>query len=158
MDHATAPAPPHRGLLVKSAGILVAVSPLCAWTSWNRLPSLALLAPLFLAALFAGTARAMNKNVRETFRPVLPAARLTLAAGLAFTAVILLSQAAFTWLPEVLAGTAVMPPAWIIPLGHLHLLVILSSLLLLTMTAAYACLLCAGKRGRRPAAGTTARE
>ncbi len=32
------------------------------------------------------------------------------------------------------------------PLGHLNLLAILSSLLLLTLAAAYACLLCIGKK------------
>lgn len=158
MNRAAAPAPPRRGLLVKSAGILAAASPLCAWNYWNSIPSAALLAPLLLAALFAGTARAMKKDVRETFRPVLPAVRLALAAGLAFTAVTLLSQAAFTWLPQVLAGTAIMPPAWIIPLGHLNLLVTFCALLLLTMAAAYACLLCTGRRAARPAAEKTEPE
>lgn len=148
MNCAAAPATPRRGLLVRSAGILVAVSSLCAWSYWNSLPSLALLAPLFLTVLIAGTARAMKKNVRGTLRPVLPAVRLTLAAGLAFTAVTLLSQATFTWLPQVLAGTAILPPSWIIPLGHLNLLVTFCALLLLTMAAAYACLLCAGKTAR----------
>lgn len=93
-----------------------------------------------------------EKNVRETFRPVLPAVRLTLAAGLAFTLITQLSQAALNWLPQVLAGTAIMPPAWIIPLGHLNLLVTFCALLLLTMAAACACLLCIGKRGIRPTA------
>lgn len=46
-----------------------------------------------------------------------------------------------------------MPHAWLIPLGHLNLLAILSSLLLLTLAAAYACLLCIGKKTIRPAAG-----
>ncbi len=41
------------------------------------------------------------------------------------------------------------------PLGHLNLLAILSSLLLLTLAAAYACLLCIGKKTIRPAAGKT---
>ncbi|MFR4416214.1 MAG: hypothetical protein ACLT8E_01760 [Akkermansia sp.] len=45
-----------------------------------------------------------------------------------------------------------MPPAWIIPLGHLNLLVTFCALLLLTMAAACACLLCIGKRGIRPTA------
>ncbi|WP_455563816.1 hypothetical protein [Akkermansia massiliensis] len=157
MKHAAAPAPPHRGLLIKSAGLLVAISPLCAWNYWNSIPSAALLAPLLLASLFAGTAWAMNKNVRETFHPVLPAVRLTLAAGLAFTLITLFSQAALNWLPQVLAGTAVMPPAWIIPLGHLNLLVTFCALLLLTMAAAYACLLCTVKLGIRPAAGKRGR-
>lgn len=158
MNCAAAPATPRRGLLVRSAGILVAVSSLCAWSYWNSLPSLALLAPLFLTVLIAGTARAMKKNVRDTLRPVLPAVRLTLAAGLAFTAVTLLSQAAFTWLPQVLAGTAIMPPAWIIPLGHLNLLVTFCALLLLTMAAAYACLLCTGRQLIRPTAEKTRPE
>lgn len=96
-----------------------------------------------------------EKNVRETFRPVLPAVRLTLAAGLAFTLITQLSQAALNWLPQVLAGTAIMPPAWIIPLGHLNLLVTFCALLLLTMAAACACLLCIGKRGSRPTAEKT---
>lgn len=78
--------------------------------------------------------------------------RLTLAAGLAFTLITQLSQAALNWLPQVLAGTAIMPPAWIIPLGHLNLLVTFCALLLLTMAAAWACLLCIGKRGSRPTA------
>ena len=155
MNHAAAPASPHRGLLIKIAGLLVAVSPLCAWNYWNSIPSTALLTPLLLAALFAGTAWAMKKNVRETFRPVLPAVRLTLAAGLAFTLITQLSQAALNWLPQVLAGTAIMPPAWIIPLGHLNLLVTFCALLLLTMAAAWACLLCIGKRGSRPTAEKT---
>lgn len=155
MDPAPASAPPQRGLLVKSAAILVAVSPLCAWKYWNSLPSAALLAPLLFTALLAGTIRAMRKNVRETLRPVLPAVRLTLAAGLAFTAVILLSQSAFTWLPEVLAGMGLMPTAWIIPLGHLNLLIFFCALFLLTLAAAYACLLCTGKGGIRPVARKT---
>lgn len=151
MNHAAASAPPRRGLLVKSAGILVAVSPLCAWKYWNSLPSAALLAPLLLTALLAGTIWAMRKNVRETLHPVLPAVRCTLAAGLAFTAVTLLSQSAFTWLPEVLGGMGLMPLAWIIPLGHLNLLISFCALFLLTLAAAYACLLCTGKAGmRRP--------
>lgn len=153
MNHAAASAPPHRGLLVKSAGILAAASPLCAWSYWNSLPSAALLAPLFFTALLAGTIRAMGKNVRETLGPVLPAVRLSLAAGLAFTAVLLLSQSAFAWLPEVLAGMGLMPPAWIIPLGHLNLLVSFCALLLLTLAAAWACLLCMEKGGIRPVAG-----
>ena len=114
MNHAAAPAPPPRGLLIKSAGLLTAVSPLCTWLLWD-----------------------------------------TLAAGLAFTAVSLFSQAVFIWLPQILAGTAAMPHAWLIPLGHLNLLAILSSLLLLTLAAAYACLLCIGKKTIRPAAGKT---
>lgn len=159
MNHAAASAPPQRGLLlVKSAGILVAATPLCAWKYWNSIPSAALLAPLFFTALLAGTIWAMKKNVRETLRPVLPALRLTLVAGLAFTAVILLSQSAFTWLPEVLAGTGLMPPAWIIPLGHLNLLVSLCALLLLTLATACACLLCTGKGGICPVAGKTRPE
>lgn len=48
-----------------------------------------------------------------------------------------------------------MPPAWIIPLGHLNLLVTFCALLLLTMAAACACLLCIGKRGSRPTAEKT---
>lgn len=48
-----------------------------------------------------------------------------------------------------------MPPAWIIPLGHLNLLVTFCALLLLTMAAAWACLLCIGKRGSRPTAEKT---
>lgn len=154
MDHATASAPPHGGLLVKSAGILVAVSPLCAWKYVNYVPSAALLAPLLLTALAAGTAWAMKKNVRETLLPVLPAVRFTLAAGLAFTAAILLSLAFFTWLPQVMAGMGLMPPSWIIPLGHLHLLISLSALLLLTLAAAYACFLCTGKRRKQVPTGT----
>ena len=149
MKHAASPAPPQRGILIHSAGLLVAVSPLCAWKYWNSIPSVALLLPLLLAALIAGMAWAMKKNVRETLHPVLPAVRFTLAAGLAFTAVTLLSEAAFTWLPQILAGMALMPPAWIIPLGHLHLLLSFCTLLLLTMATAYACLLCTGKRGAR---------
>lgn len=62
MNHAAAPASPHRGLLIKIAGLLVAVSPLCAWNYWNSIPSTALLPPLLLAALFAGTAWAMKKK------------------------------------------------------------------------------------------------
>ena len=155
MNHAAAPAPPPRGLLIKSAGLLTAVSPLCTWLLWDTLPAAALLAPLFLVSIFAGTARAMKKNIHETFLPVLPAVWLTLAAGLAFTAVSLFSQAVFIWLPKILAGTAAMPHAWLIPLGHLNLLAILSSLLLLTLAAAYACLLCIGKKTIRPAAGKT---
>ena len=146
MNHAAAPAPPPRGLLIKSTGLLTAVSPLCTWLLWDTLPAAALLAPLFLISIFAGTARAMKKNIHETFLPVLPAVWLTLAAGLAFTAVSLFSQAVFIWLPQILAGTAAMPHAWLIPLGHLNLLAILSSLLLLTLAAAYACLLCIGKK------------
>lgn len=96
-----------------------------------------------------------EKNIHETFLPVLPSVWLTLAAGLAFTAVSLFSQAVFIWLPQILAGTAAMPHAWLIPLGHLNLLAILSSLLLLTLAAAYACLLCIGKKTIRPAAGKT---
>lgn len=149
MNHAAASAPPRRGLLVKSAGILVAVSPLCAWKYWNSLPSAALLVPLLLTALLAGTIWAMRKNVRETLHPVLPAVRCTLAAGLAFTAITLLSQSAFTWLPEVLGGMGLMPLAWIIPLGHLNLLISFCALFLLTLAAAYACLLCTGKAGMR---------
>ena len=95
MNHAAAPAPPPRGLLIKSTGLLTAVSPLCTWLLWDTLPAAALLAPLFLVSIFAGTARAMKKNIHETFLPVLPAVWLTLAAGLAFTAVSLFSQAAF---------------------------------------------------------------
>lgn len=155
MNRAAAPAPPRRGFLIKSAGFLVSASPLCAWNCWNTLPSAALLAPLLLAALFAGTVRAMKKNVHETFLPVLPAVRLTLAAGLAFTAVTLFSQAALNWLPQALAGTAIMPPAWIIPLGHLNLLVTFCALLLLGMAAACACLLCIGKRAALPNAEKT---
>lgn len=132
MNHDAAPAPPPRGLLIKSAGLLTAISPLCTWLLWDTLPASALLAPLFLVSIFAGTARAMKKNIHETFLPVLPAVWLTLAAGLAFTAVSLFSQAAFIWLPQILTGTAAMPHAWLIPLGHLNLLAILSSLLLLT--------------------------
>ena len=147
MNHAAAPAPPPRGLLIKSTGLLTAVSPLCTWLLWDTLPAAALLVPLFLVSIFAGTARAMKKNIHETFLPVLPAVWLTLAAGLAFTAVSLFSQ--------ILAGTAAMPHAWLIPLGHLNLLAILSSLLLLTLAAAYACLLCIGKKTTRPAAGKT---
>lgn len=149
MDHAVASAPPQRGLLVKSAGILTAVSPLCAWKYWNSLPSAALLAPLLLTGLLAGTAWAMRKNVRETLLPVLPAVRCTLAAGLAFTAVLLLSRSAFAWLPEVLAGMGLMPLAWVIPLGHLNLLISFCALFLLTLEAAYACLLCTRKGGMR---------
>lgn len=149
MNHAAASAPPRRDLLVKSAGILVAVSSLCAWKYWNSLPSAALLAPLLLTALLAGTIWAMRKNVRETLHPVLPAVRCTLAAGLAFTAITLLSQSAFTWLPEVLGGMGLMPLAWIIPLGHLNLLISFCALFLLTLAAAYACLLCTGKAGMR---------
>ena len=133
MNHAAAPAPPPRGLLIKSAGLLTAVSPPCTWLLWDTLPAAALLAPLFLVSIFAGTARAMKKNIHETFLPVLPSVWLTLAAGLAFTAVSLFSQAVFIWLPQILAGTAAMPHAWLIPLGHLNLLAILSSLLLLTL-------------------------
>lgn len=155
MNHDAAPAPPPRGLLIKSAGLLTAISPLCTWLLWDTLPASALLAPLFLISIFAGTARAMKKNIHETFLPVLPAVWLTLAAGLAFTAVSLFSQAAFIWLPQILTGTAAMPHAWLIPLGHLNLLAILSSLLLLTLAAAYACLLCIGKKTTRPAAGKT---
>ena len=147
-----APAPPPRGLLIKGAGLLTAV-PLCTWLLWDTLPAAALLAPLFLISIFAGTARAMKKNIHETFLPVLPSVWLTLAAGLAFIAVSLFSQAVFIWLPQILAGTAAMPHAWLIPLGHLNLLAILSSLLLLTLAAAYACLLCIGKKTIRPAAG-----
>ena len=146
MNHAAAPAPPPRGLLIKSTGLLTAVSPLCTWLLWDTLPAAALLAPLFLVSIFAGTARAMKKNIHETFLPVLPAVWLTLAAGLAFPA---------GGLPQILAGTAAMPHAWLIPLGHLNLLAILSSLLLLTLAAAYACLLCIGKKTIRPAAGKT---
>lgn len=124
MNHAAAPAPPPRGLLIKSAGLLTAVSPPCTWLLWDTLPAAALLAPLFLVSIFAGTARAMKKNIHETFLPVLPSVWLTLAAGLAFTAVSLLSQAVFIWLPQILAGTAAMPHAWLIPLGHLNLLAI----------------------------------
>lgn len=87
MNHDAAPAPPPRGLLIKSAGLLTAISPLCTWLLWDTLPASALLAPLFLVSIFAGTARAMKKNIHETFLPVLPAVWLTLAAGLAFTAV-----------------------------------------------------------------------
>ena len=148
MNHAAAPAPPPRGLLIKSTGLLTAVSPLCTWLLWDTLPAAALLAPLFLVSIFAGMARAMKKNIHETFLPVLPAVWLTLAAGL-------FSQAVFIWLPQILAGTAAMPHAWLIPLGHLNLLAILSSLLLLTLAAAYACLLCIGKKTIRPAAGKT---
>ena len=104
MNHAAAPAPPPRGLLIKSAGLLTAVSPLCTWLLWDTLPAAALLAPLFLISIFAGTARAMKKNIHETFLPVLPSVWLTLAAGLAFTAVSLFSQAVFIWLPQILAG------------------------------------------------------
>lgn len=93
MNHDAAPAPPPRGLLIKSAGLLTAISPLCTWLLWDTLPASALLAPLFLVSIFAGTARAMKKNIHETFLPVLPAVWLTLAAGLAFTAVSLFSQA-----------------------------------------------------------------
>ena len=100
MNHAAAPAPPPRGLLIKSAGLLTAVSPLCTWLLWDTLPAAALLAPLFLISIFAGTARAMKKNIHETFLPVLPSVWLTLAAGLAFTAVSLFSQAVFIWLPD----------------------------------------------------------
>lgn len=158
MNHIAAPAPPHRGLPVKTAGMLLAVSPLCAWNFWDSFPSSALLAPLFFAAALIGAARAMKKNVRKTFRPILPAIRLTLAAGLAFTAATLIFQVLFNWLPQVLAGTAAMPPAWLIPLGHLNLLAHFCSLLLLTMAAAYACLLCTGKRIPGAAAEKTQAE
>lgn len=146
MNHLVASAPSYRNLPVKIAGMLLAISPLCVWNFWKTFPSSALLAPLLLAAALAGTARAMKKNVRETFLPIFPAIRLTLAAGLAFTAADLGFQALFNWLPQALVGTATMPPAWLIPLGHLNLLAHFCSLLLLTMAAAYACLLCAGKR------------
>lgn len=62
MNHAAAPAPPPRGLLIKSTGLLTAVSPLCTWLLWDTLPAAALLAPLFLVSIFAGTARAMKKK------------------------------------------------------------------------------------------------
>ena len=144
-----APAPPHRSLLIESAGLLVAVSPLCAWFLREILPSSALLASLFLASVFAGTAWAMKQNIHETFLPVLPAVRLTLVAGLGFTAASLFSQAAFIWLPRILAETAVMPCAWLIPLEHLNLAASLCFLLLLTLAAANACLLCTGKASGR---------
>ena len=80
MNHAAAPAPPPRGLLIKSTGLLTAVSPLCTWLLWDTLPAAALLAPLFLVSIFAGTARAMKKNIHETFLPVLPAVWLISAA------------------------------------------------------------------------------
>ena len=155
MNHAAAPAPPPRGLLIKSTGLLTAVSPPLHMAPLGHPPCRRIAGPLFLVSIFAGTARAMKKNIHETFLPVLPAVWLTLAAGLAFTAVSLFSQAAFIWLPQILAGTAAMPHAWLIPLGHLNLLAILSSLLLLTLAAAYACLLCIGKKTIRPAAGKT---
>ncbi len=155
MNHAAAPAPPPRGLLIKSAGLLTAVSPLCAWHLWGPDPAAAWLAARGRGTRVAGAEGAMKKNIHETFLPVLPSVWLTLAAGLAFTAVSLFSQAVFIWLPQILAGTAAMPHAWLIPLGHLNLLAILSSLLLLTLAAAYACLLCIGKKTIRPAAGKT---
>ncbi len=158
MNHITAPAPSHRGLPVKIVGMLLSVSPLCAWNFWNSCPSSALLAPLFLATALAGTARVMKKNVRKTFLPILLAIRLTLAAGLAFTAATLIFQVFFNWLPQMLAGTATIPPAWLIPLGHLNLLAHFCSLLLLTMAAAYACLLCAGKHIPGSAAEKTQAE
>lgn len=114
------------------------------------------------ASVFCSSSRRRRtgheKNVRKTFRPILPAIRLTLAAGLAFTAATLIFQVLFNWLPQVLAGTAAMPPAWLIPLGHLNLLAHFCSLLLLTMAAAYACLLCTGKRIPGAAAEKTQAE
>ena len=171
MNHDAAPAPPPRGLLIKSAGLLTAISPLCTWLLWDTLPASALLAPLFLVSIFAGTARAMKKNIHETFLPVLPQETFHLGgevhiavarAGLGFLYKYLFAR----YLDRVAAdvdGTllpinvpaAAMPHAWLIPLGHLNLLAILSSLLLLTLAAAYACLLCIGKKTTRPAAGKT---
>ena len=169
MNHAAAPAPPPRGLLIKSAGLLTAVSPLCTWLLWDTLPAAALLAPLFLISIFAGTARAMKKNIHETFLPVLPSVWLTLAAGLAFTAVSLFSQAVFIWLPQILAGTAataremavisisIISRFWRTAMKNVKvkLSAIVGAFVLLTLAAAYACLLCIGKKTIRPAAGKT---
>lgn len=149
MNPASLSSAPAGRRLAAAAGILVSASPLAVWACWRQMPSMALLAPLLLLGLIAGTALALKKHVRRTLEPILPSVRLTLAASAIFTAVCLFSQAAFSCLPLMLTGMGIMPCAWIIPLGHVHLAIQMTALLILSMTAACACLLCTGRWNKR---------
>ena len=74
--------------------------------------------------------------------------RFTLGAALAFTAICLASQNLFIFLPEALAAMGKLPHTFLVPLIQGNLLVHLASLALLTLAAAYSCMLCLGKRGK----------
>lgn len=144
MNPAVPSSPPHENRLITCTGILISAAPLAVWACWQKMPSMALLAPLLLLGLAAGTILALKKNVRRSLLPILPAIRFTLAAAAIFTAVCLFSLVFLSCLPSLLAAMGQLPSAWIIPLGHLNLLIQTCALLLLSMAAACACLPCTG--------------
>lgn len=149
MNPASPASSPHENRLISCAGILISSAPLAVWACWQKMPSIAFLAPLLLLGLTAGAILGLKKNVRRTLFPILPSIRFTLAASAIFTAVCLFSLIVFSCLPNLLAASGLMPFSWIIPLGRLNLLIQMCSLLLLSIAAAYACLLCTGKEGKK---------
>ena len=135
-------------LFTKSAGMRTSVSPLAAWMKWQTLPSAALLAPLAVIGLLACAAPFCKRSARGMLEPLLPPIRFSLGAALAFTAICLASQNLFIFLPEALAAMGKLPHTFLVPLIQGNLLVPQASLALLTLAAAYSCMLCLGKRGK----------
>lgn len=95
----------------------------------------------------------MRRTVLQTLRTrhagAPPSAHpLHAGAALAFTAICLASQNLFIFLPEALAAMGKLPHTFLVPLIQGNLLVHLASLALLTLAAAYSCMLCLGKRGK----------
>ena len=120
--------------------MLISVSPLAAWMKWQTFPSAALLAPLAVIGLLACAAPFCKRSARGMLEPLLP--------PLAFTAICLASQNLFIFLPEALAAMGKLPHTFLVPLIQGNLLVHLASLALLTLAAAYSCMLCLGKCGK----------
>ena len=134
-------------LFTKSAGMLISVSPLAAWMKWQTLPSAALLAPLAVIGLLACAAlfckRLHAACWSPSFRP--SASRW----GRPWP------SRPFAWPPRIFSSS--FPRRWRPwktsahfprPLIQGNLLVHLASLALLTLAAAYSCMLCLGKRGK----------
>lgn len=135
-------------LFTKSAGLLISASPLAVWMKWQTLPSAALLSPLAVIGLAACAAPFCKRSVRDMLEPLLPSIRFTVSAALVFTAICLVSQNLFIFLPDVLAAMGKLPHSFLVPLIQGNLLVHLAALALLTLAAAYSSILCMGKHGK----------
>lgn len=142
MDHTAPPSYLRAPLFLKGAGIFISLSPLSVWLCWKTMPSLAFLAPLAVTGAMAGITRLFTPHVRQTLGPILPPIRSTLAAGLSFTAVCLLSLVALILLPQGLAAMGIVPLSPLVALGLGNLFINLCALILLSAASLYSCRLC----------------
>lgn len=118
---------------VTSVRLLLVLLPLCSWVCWQAFPALPVLAVLAAAILIAAAGMCRRRSIRTALAPFQSSLRFALTATFTLTAVCLLSRLVLTLLPEWLAAHAILSSKMLIPLGHVHFLVQVAALTVLSL-------------------------